>query len=387
MSANIKNNTLNILIAIFILTFQLVVLKSYVYISDFIAASFMILITTLAIIFFGFKRYRKDTYNREIIKKTLIIVLLYFIFSYGLGIYTNFNRNGYSLKPVMIIRNVICPLFIIIFMELYRYVIVNSTSDKRRITFSITMLILFEIFISMKFSSLTSYLQIFRLSTTVAIPIIVKNIVLTIICKNSSFVPGMIYRIPIELYLFLIPLIPEFSDYLTSMLGVSVPLILYMAVYTEIREKNNPEFNNSDSSMMKGNLTIYEYVGVAFLIVVITLVSGFFPYTIIAVGSDSMAPKYEYGDAVIFKRVHKVKDLKVNDVIVYRSKEYNKYIVHRLVKIKKDKDGNYNFITKGDNNNSEDKIYLDLKDIKGKVKMKIKYIGYPTLVFSKIIEK
>ena len=163
MNSNIKYNILNILIAIFVLAYQTVILRYFLPVCDYIATSFIILLTTLAIIFFGFKKVRKNNFDKEIYKKTFIAVFIYFIVYYGLGIYIGFNKNGYSLVLPMIIRNVLCPLFIIIFMELYRYVIVNSTKEKKNIYFSIVMLAIFEIFISLRFSSLTSYLQIFRL--------------------------------------------------------------------------------------------------------------------------------------------------------------------------------------------------------------------------------
>ena len=60
-------------------------------------------------------------------------------------------------------------------------------------------------------------------------------------------------------------------------------------------------------------------------------------------------------------------------------------IVHRIAKIIKEK-GKYIFKTKGDHNNSIDNWEIRENEIIGVVHFKIKYIGYPTVIFNRLFE-
>ena len=75
-----------------------------------------------------------------------------------------------------------------------------------------------------------------------------------------------------------------------------------------------------------------------------------------------MYPKLEKGDIVLIKKYN---NYIKGDIITY-SFEDNYLVTHRI--IEKNNEG---FITKGDNNNSEDNELIKLENIKGKVILKI----------------
>ena len=67
--------------------------------------------------------------------------------------------------------------------------------------------------------------------------------------------------------------------------------------------------------------------------------------------------------------------------------DYNNIkVVHRVIKII-NVNGVNRYYTKGDANKEQDDGYITEKDINGLVKVKIKYIGYPTLRIRKLFEK
>ena len=99
-----------------------------------------------------------------------------------------------------------------------------------------------------------------------------------------------------------------------------------------------------------------------------------------------MKPYIEKGDAVIIKKVNSDNKIKVGDIIAYHNKDVNEIIIHRVVKIKKKNNKNI-YITKGDANKSEDNIDISLKDIKGIVLFKIKYISRPSIYFKELLNK
>ena len=92
--------------------------------------------------------------------------------------------------------------------------------------------------------------------------------------------------------------------------------------------------------------------------------------------SNSMSPTFCINDIVL---VQKSKDYNVGDIITYDYE--NKYLVtHRIVKKE-----NENFITKGDNNNSEDMEKIKIEDVKGKVILIIKNKDLKKIIIISII--
>ena len=109
---------------------------------------------------------------------------------------------------------------------------------------------------------------------------------------------------------------------------------------------------------------------------IIYITSGYFKYYAIAIGSGSMFPNIKKGDAVIIEKVRNIDDIAENEIIAYR---YNNIIVvHRLNK-KIYTGSEYYFYTKGDANNALDNYKITKDMIIGIVRVKIPYIGYPTV--------
>lgn len=82
------------------------------------------------------------------------------------------------------------------------------------------------------------------------------------------------------------------------------------------------------------------------------------PVRLLIVKSNSMYPTLQKGDFILIKRNN---DYKKGDIITYNY-ESNYLVTHRII----EKNNNF-FITKGDNNNSEDDKFIQLDNIKGKV--------------------
>lgn len=94
--------------------------------------------------------------------------------------------------------------------------------------------------------------------------------------------------------------------------------------------------------------------------------------------SGSMEPIIKIKDAVITRRVDKKEDLKVGDVITYRSMDETYYgilITHRIIEIK-DENGETKYVTKGDHNETADRSPITFGQVTGKVVMRIPKIGY-----------
>ena len=120
---------------------------------------------------------------------------------------------------------------------------------------------------------------------------------------------------------------------------------------------------------------IFKIISVITFIVIIFSVFLFFswdkqilPYYVYAIESGSMEPMLERGDLIIVKRES---DYNVGDVVTFYLPHRKEYITHRVVRIE-----NSMYYTKGDANDVEDSYGLLLKDISGKYKYKIGYLGF-----------
>ena len=88
-------------------------------------------------------------------------------------------------------------------------------------------------------------------------------------------------------------------------------------------------------------------------------VFGYKPFIVL---SNSMEAEIHKGDLVLTKMVNP-KKLKKNDVIAFRDAE-NTVTTHRIIDIV-EKEGEKYFITKGDNNNTQDKNLVEFADVEG----------------------
>ena len=73
---------------------------------------------------------------------------------------------------------------------------------------------------------------------------------------------------------------------------------------------------------------------------------------------------------------NEIRNLKIGDILVFNRE--NKIVVHRIYKIYSSGDEIF-FKTKGDNNNAPDSYLIEIHEILGIVKLKVRYIGYPTV--------
>lgn len=91
---------------------------------------------------------------------------------------------------------------------------------------------------------------------------------------------------------------------------------------------------------------------------------GFMPFT---VESDSMKPTFEKNDLIICREIDDINSLQKNDVITFWTIIDGKKVknTHRIVEIN-ESDSSKNFITRGDNNGSNDDISVFPADIIGK---------------------
>lgn len=87
--------------------------------------------------------------------------------------------------------------------------------------------------------------------------------------------------------------------------------------------------------------------------------------------SGSMEPEFYAGDIIVVKEMKNEK-LKKGDIIAFQDNET--IVTHRIIDIIKN-ENEEKYVTKGDNNNTEDSKYVFQEEIEGIYKFKISKIG------------
>ncbi len=350
----------------------LVLLNSFLFkfLSQFTIILFFIGLLFLFKFIFGFEK-DKHRYTKNVIIEIFIILLMFFIIFYLFGLIVGFVKNN-SYLNFYGLSNIIIPIFItIILKEVLRYEILMKASDnKLLIILSCILFIIFDLFNSFSLNDFSSKYNIFLFISLNLIPTISNNIVCTYLSIKSGYKPLIFYQIIIQLYSYILPIIPDVSEYIVSLIGLLLPIIIGRKIYNDFRVEN-------DEYIVR-NYKKKDYLILGFssfiVIFLVYFCSGYFKYHVIAIASGSMHPYLNKGDLVVIEKINKDSKLKKGMIIAYK---YNGVtIIHRINRVVKINNEDI-FYTKGDSNNEEDKYKVKKSMISGIVKGNIDYVGWP----------
>lgn len=340
--------------------------------SIFTIISFGIMLFATLVIYGRRKdnNFLKDSAFRLVIA----ILLAYFIIISMLGLVIGFTKTLFSLNINLWFDGLLPTLAITIVTEYLRYtLIINNYTNKKAIYLITVLMILFNIAINSNIFTLTDAHKIFIFICTVVFPAIAQELLGSYIVYNYGFLPAITFKLIINLYIYVMPIITNLGNYLHSAFGVLIPFTIYIILSRNI--KNNIDIKKNKKNVNKISRDFITIPIMLMLIIIIILVSGIAKYQMIAVASDSMTPVFSRGDAVILKKID-AEDVKIGDVLVFKKDDL--VITHRVTKIKEENSKLY-FYTKGDANISIDAETVKESNVIGVVKCVAKYIGYPTV--------
>ena len=377
---NIYNYTILILLVLYNIVYRLKIIALYRNREAFITGIFFIILFILTLFMFGYAKSSRSPQKKKITRNVLIIVISGIVLTYCIGAFVGFQKNGYSLALINIVRNIFTPLIISIFMELFRYNIIRANKNKFKMIVLFTIILsILEIQMHTVILSNIGIVEIYILSTSVIIPIVAKNTILSYLSYSVGLRPCLIYRIFMELYIYFVPFLPKFGDYLNSMFGLILPLIVFINSSQDIDDDQNytvPEFVSQKSKLV-------EVPTYALVIICIALISRVFPAFVIGIGSESMTGALNKGDAAFACRASE-ENIHENDIIVFQTQD--KVLIHRVVEIE-NVDGIKYYRTKGDANGTRDNINVTIDKIYGKVHFRLPYLATPSVWLSEMLKK
>ena len=308
---------------------------------------------------------KNDFKQKKILKTVIICLLFYFIFIYISGLFTGFARTIYTFGFTDIIYNIIPTIIYIVLMELIRYIYLTK-SDNNKVIF-----ILYDSFSKYYLYNFSVSDDVYEYIGLVVLTSISRNIFLSILCSKSNVINCIIYRIVMETYIFIIPIVPNFGPYLNSVLETAFPLLVgLILIKPTVKFLPSPKKNRYSR--------IASFIVPTILLIIVLLNTGLIKYQMFVIGSNSMNTYIYRGDVIIARRANskEVKNIKKGEILVFRWN--NKIISHRVYNVIK-KDGKVYFKTKGDNNDQVDNNIAKEKDVIGTVSFRIKYIGLPSI--------
>ena len=370
---------LEIILLIFLLFNSFVFKIANMYVISGIMLPFLILMIVL-------NEFEKDNYRykKDVLLNIIIFLLMYYFITYFLGLFSGFVKSSYSLSFINIIKNTFPVIALILISELMRYVLFNKT--KRNLPCLIIGCLLFvmvDVNTMVHIYDVKTALGITKMICLVVFPSITKNIFLTYLTMKVGYKNGIIYRLITELSTYLLPIFPDFGEYINVLLKTVLPIAIMarlnnMFNYYSVRKIKDSRYNNR-------KLVLYSFITFALLTIVL-LTSGLFTYQALTIGSGSMSPAIEKGDVIVLKSMknEEARKIKKGDVLVYNHD--NKIIVHRVIK-KSNNGETISFKTKGDYNNAKDSWTVKQEDVIGIVKFRIRWVGMPTVALNELLNK
>lgn len=370
------------LIEVLILFFIIIIgLSKKNYDINIVQLCFFGLLSLISLLILHFPR-DKSYYRSGTIRMVIISLLSYLIIIYGLGILIGFIKLPFAHTPLAIIKNILPVILLIVFKEIIRYLICKNSSDNKWPVIIITILyIVLGTIIEFNYSNISSLNGLFILFTVTILPLSFKEILYSYLTYNVSIIPTLLIRVLMETFIFIAPFYPNFDNYLTAVIGILYPFIVYRVVSKAIIHAEK-----KDKIIISTYRKLLIYPVYLVLLTLIVLISGILRYQLIAIGSNSMKNVYQRGDAVLIYKYYKNNADKINigDILVYK---YNDTVITHRVVDKYYSNGHIAFRTKGDNNKTIDNNVVLDNDIRGIVINKIKYIGYPTILLQEMLNK
>ncbi len=239
-----------------------------------------------------------------------------------------------------------------------------------------------EVALFYKNGALKSFSGAADLAGMIIFPAIASNLLYTFLTARYGALPSILYRILLALYPYLLTVMPATTDILLSAVKIMAPLVLaafLRALFCkgEVRLYATSKFKSS-KIIARASLCLAGIFAVGYLM----LSSCAFGYGLIVIATPSMTGAINVGDGVIY-RSYSGEVIEEGDIIVFKRDKMS--IVHRVVSVEYD-GSSLRYYTKGDANEANDASFVTSSDIEGKVLLRVKYIGMPTVLLRELFK-
>jgi signal peptidase len=224
-----------------------------------------------------------------------------------------------------------------------------------------------------QYDNLTEQNRMLSTAGRTFLPGVSESIMATFLASLGGPLPAFIYHLSLESFRWLSPILPRLEWTIAAFLGTLVPA-LAMLIVRDAYFGGAPaavESEEAEEQPAQKGVSPLILFGGALVVAMIWLNTGMLGVQPFLVSGPSMKPALGPGDVVIIKEVD-VGTVKVGDVI--RFSRPGGSVIHRVTEVKNSPQGRV-FITRGDNNNTDDSP-VTAAQYQGKVVLEIPYIGW-----------
>ncbi len=333
----------------------------------------------ILVIYFSSRKYSisHKTWIYETLYGTPVVYIIIVSFATWLifGAIVGFGINIMVVSVPQYVLYFTSYILIAITIEVIRRILIDYITTGKYlyiVIVSIPITILYLILQNMGFSTMISLLS--------AIIFLLYNIFLSTLAFKYGFKTQLSTALTYTFLFKISPLMPNLPTKIEYMYKGFILLIATITLYMYYWRTTHPI---QETFLEKPSLKkkIMKILNIASTITLIILIIGFLMgYRGLVVASGSMSPVLEIGDVVIVDTINH--NVKVGDIIVFVVEK--NIVIHRVINKYALNTENI-YLTKGDANREPDPWVVYDKQIIGKYVAKIPYIGYPTLLYSQLI--
>lgn len=305
--------------------------------------------------------------------------IIFLAVGFLLGVFLGkLSSTPYDISPKGIFYNIVSLVPALSAKEFIRAYVIGTIFRKKSNSFLKAALItlifaLIEINYG-KAAVLKDISAIFIYAAKDVVPVILKNVLLSVLVYYGGAKSGIVYSLVIAVFQRVFPFLPSLPWLADSAMGIAFPTLFANFLFEKYQMLKGEKAEKKKENTMGYGVTLLASVLFMWFIV------GVFPVYPSVVLTGSMEPMIFPGDAVLIKKLSEEKEvyrLKEGDVINF--KRENITITHRIIEVRIDGAGNISFQTKGDNNKSADLEIVKPNDIKGTIVRVVPQIGKPVL--------
>lgn len=366
------DNLLNLLIKVFPGNFVLPDYVSPVYFG----------MVSICIVFFlpAVHTLGKNKIRNQITGLCIAGSVVYIAINFGAGmLLKNLASSPYDISPKGIFNNITAQI-----PEIIAYITVRAYSVNavyRKSSHPLLWIVAISLYLAAlqfnytKLSIIRGFEDLFVCLAQDIMPKISLSFLMTVICLAGGSLPCIYYMCIYKIFMFIFPFLPSLPWVAESVIGIAYPIILSMFIWEEYKI-----LSHLKPSSQKENIFSFS-ASLVFLVTFSWFIVGVFPVYPSVILTGSMEPLIYPGDIVLIRKFmseEEIYKLKAGDIINFKME--NITITHRIAEVKSDEAGNLSFVTKGDNNESQDPWTVLPNDLKGTVENILPKIGMPVLL-------
>ena len=313
-------------------------------------------------------------------KKVNIVIaalaIIYLIGFYLMGLHFGYYKANLTFGYTTLIQHIIPIAIIIISSEMLRNILLAQNTRLTNVITFIVMVII-DLLIYANVFTADSYNELIELVGFTFFSSMACNLFYNYITVRYGSAGNIVFRLITILYAYIIPIIPNVFIFFRSILRIMYPYFMFLIISYAFQKEEKTE---SYEKKRKG--TIVHVILFGAIIIFGMIISCQFKYGALVIATGSMTGTINIGDAVLFEKYDNQEPIEVDQVIIFN--QGGVQVVHRVIDIKV-VNGQKRYITKGDANENNDQGYITDSEIYGITKLRIPYIGYPTILLRDII--